>query len=95
LRVVTPSTPARLDRQEGRHELAGFLLGFLGVLVFSLTLPMTRLAVLELPAGFVAFGRIALAALAGAATLFVVRPRRPSAREWLEILPLPHDPRPP
>ncbi|MGW0517577.1 DMT family transporter [Crossiella sp. NPDC003009] len=39
----------------------GFLLGALGVLSFSLSLPLTRLAVAELNPWFVAFGRAAAA----------------------------------
>jgi drug/metabolite transporter (DMT)-like permease len=43
---------------DGRARL-GFALGLLGVLAFSLTLPMTRVAVGVLDPAFVAFGRMA------------------------------------
>ena len=39
------------------HETKGMLLGFIGVLMFSLTLPFTRIAVAELSPYFVTFGR--------------------------------------
>ncbi|MGO1051277.1 DMT family transporter [Crossiella sp. CA198] len=46
----------------GQNRITGgFLLGALGVLAFSLSLPMTRLAVAELNPWFVAFGRAAVA----------------------------------
>ncbi|WP_332876908.1 DMT family transporter [Massilia sp. S19_KUP03_FR1] len=48
-------------------ETRGMLLGLTGVLIFSLTLPCTRLAVRELDPAFVALGRALVAAvLAGA-----------------------------
>jgi drug/metabolite transporter (DMT)-like permease len=47
----------------------GLLEGFAGVLIFSLTLPATRTAVLVLDPWFVAFGRLALAGLVSVAVL--------------------------
>lgn len=43
---------------DGRARM-GFALGLVGVLAFSLTLPMTRMAVAVLDPAFVAFGRMA------------------------------------
>jgi hypothetical protein len=40
-----------------QKELTGFVYGFLGVLVFSLTLPATRIAVLGFDPVFVGLGR--------------------------------------
>jgi len=65
----------------------GWLLGALGVAVFALTIPMTRLATgplgaPQLPAAFVAVGRAALAGLLAALWLLAVRAPRPTARQW-------------
>ena len=49
-----------------RRERLGLLLGLAGVIAFSLTLPMTRTAVSELDAWFVAFGRMAIAGVIAA-----------------------------
>jgi len=67
------------------RERLGLLLGLIGVLAFSLTLPMTRLAVAELDAGFVAFGRMALAGLVCGLWLWLVRAPLPSRGDlpWL------------
>jgi drug/metabolite transporter (DMT)-like permease len=54
---------------EGR----GFVFGFLGVLGFSLTLPVTRVAVAELDPTFVALGRALVAALLAAIALRLTR----------------------
>ena len=54
-----------------------FLLGFLGVLGFSFSLPATRLAVEELDATFVGLGRAVVAAALGAVLLLVLRQPRP------------------
>ena len=78
--AAASSLPGRASR-----ERLGLLLGLAGVLAFSLTLPMTRLAVAELDAWFVAFGRMALAGIAAAAWLALARAPRPSRDDlrWL------------
>jgi drug/metabolite transporter (DMT)-like permease len=54
----------------------GYLLGFLGVAVFSLTLPITRLAVHELNPLFISIGRAVVAALVAIPlVLFTNQPR--------------------
>jgi drug/metabolite transporter (DMT)-like permease len=47
-------------------ETAGMLLGLVGVAMFSLTLPLTRMAVAELDPAFVALARALVAAVLGA-----------------------------
>ena len=67
-----------------RRETRGLALGFVGVVIFAMTLPMTRLAVgtaadPQLPPLFVTAGRAGFAAVLAAAYLLVVRapwPRR-------------------
>jgi len=51
----------------------GYFWGFLGVLVFSLTLPMTRLTVGALDPMFVGIGRAAVAGLLGLVSLAATR----------------------
>jgi drug/metabolite transporter (DMT)-like permease len=71
----------------GAGEAAlGLLLGLVGVAVFSLTLPVTRLAVLEIDPAFVAFGRMALAGLAAGATLLLARAPLPARRDLPALL---------
>jgi drug/metabolite transporter (DMT)-like permease len=65
----------------------GFLLGVLGVVIFAMTLPMTRLAVgdvadPQLPPAFVTAGRAALAGLLSALYLLAVRAPPPPRRLW-------------
>lgn len=60
------------------RERLGVVLALLGVLAFSLTLPMTRTAVRELDPWFVAFGRMAIAGVIAAAWLLASGARRPS-----------------
>lgn len=65
----------------------GWALGLLGVLVFALSIPMTRLAtgselVPQLPPLFIAFGRAALAGLLAGAWLLAVRAAWPRRRQW-------------
>jgi drug/metabolite transporter (DMT)-like permease len=58
--AAIPARPAVAD------ETAGMLLGLVGVAMFSLTLPFTRMAVAELDPAFVALGRALVAAVLGA-----------------------------
>jgi drug/metabolite transporter (DMT)-like permease len=65
----------------------GFALGALGVVIFAMTLPMTRLAVgdladPQLPPAFVTAGRAALAGLLSLVYLAAVRAPRPRPHHW-------------
>lgn len=64
------------------RETLGLLIGGVGVVIFGVTLPMTRLAVQGLDPFFVTAGRAALAGLLAALVLLIVRPTVPTGREW-------------
>lgn len=81
---MTPS--AALSASRPGDATRGLWLGLLGVGVFALTLPMTRLATgtvdaPQLSPWFVTWARGALAGLLSAAYLLATRSRRPSAAE--------------
>ena len=59
----------RAPRTVMSDETAGMLLGLVGVAIFGLTFPATRLAVADLPPEFVALGRAVAAAILAAAWL--------------------------
>ena len=63
----------------------GLLLGALGVLAFSLTLPATRVAVPELGGTVVGLGRALVAAVLAGVLLAVRRERLPERRHWLRL----------
>jgi drug/metabolite transporter (DMT)-like permease len=70
-----------------RERRIGLALGAMGVLIFALSIPMTRLASgsaddPRLPAAFVAIGRAAFAGLLALAYLSAVRARLPHGAEW-------------
>ncbi len=82
--MPTPSAIAR------RRETQGLALGLLGVLIFSMTLPMTRLAVgpaldPQLPPFFVTAGRAAFAGVLAAIYLRVVRATWPGREHRLAL----------
>ena len=52
-------------------ETKGMLIGFVGILIFSLTLPVTKLAILSFNPYFIAFGRATLAGAVALAYLVV------------------------
>ncbi|GHJ49179.1 membrane protein [Catellatospora sp. TT07R-123] len=63
----------------------GLLLGALGVVLFSMSLPATKLAVHELDPWFVAFGRAVGAGLLASAYLRVTGAPRPTATQWRRL----------
>ena len=65
---------------QSQKELTGFIYGFLGVLVFSLTLPATRLAVSSFDPVFVGLGRAIVAAGLSFILLVVTRQTIPPLR---------------
>lgn len=70
-----------------RRETLGMWLGVLGVLIFAITLPMTRLATgtqaaPQLSPWFVTFGRAALAGGLSIVVLVAMRAPRPQRHEW-------------
>jgi drug/metabolite transporter (DMT)-like permease len=71
-----------IDRQSRKAARQALLLGVLGVTIFGLTLPATRLAVTELDPLFVTAGRSLLAAALASLTLLWARPEPPQRREW-------------
>lgn len=75
-----PAAPAAASPWEG------YGYGFLGVLVFSLTLPMTRVAVTELAPLLVGLGRALVAAVPAIALLWITRSRRPDRQEWPGVI---------
>lgn len=89
------STPRSLSSSAAAAGLPpatrGWLLGALGVALFALTIPMTRLAsgslaAPQLPAEFVAIGRAALAGVLAAAWLAATRAPWPNAAQWRGLM---------
>jgi drug/metabolite transporter (DMT)-like permease len=82
--MTDPSTSLR------RRETRGLALGFVGVVIFAMTLPMTRLAVgpagdPQLPPFFVTAGRAAFAGVLAALYLLLVRAPRPRREHRLAL----------
>ena len=61
------------------------LLGFIGVLMFSLTLPFTRIAVAEINPYFVTFGRSSLGGICALLLLIFTRPKLPSKSQLIRL----------
>ncbi|RYF24164.1 MAG: DMT family transporter [Comamonadaceae bacterium] len=91
--VPQPGTPPQASPAP-RHDLSaetrGLLLGALGVAIFALTLPMTRLAVgtpeaPQMSSVFIAMGRAVVAGLLSAALLLARRAPLPQRADWLPL----------
>jgi drug/metabolite transporter (DMT)-like permease len=75
-----------VQRVAANPETLGLALGLAGVIAFSLTLPMTRLAVGHLEPAFVALGRALLAALCGALYLWFSKAKIPARAEFGRLI---------
>jgi drug/metabolite transporter (DMT)-like permease len=64
----------------------GLMYGFLGVLGFSLTLPATRVAVLDLDPIWVGLGRGFVAAILAAIALHLTRQKFPTPHQWRSLV---------
>lgn len=72
----------------GRAGFAGFTLGAVGVLIFSLTMPITKIALAgdAMSPWFVWAGRAVLAAFAGMAYLRLIETKLPPRAAWWPLL---------
>jgi drug/metabolite transporter (DMT)-like permease len=77
-----PDDGARQQRSEGY----GLALGFVGVLIFSVTLPATRVAVEAFGAWTTGIGRAVVAAACAAVVLFVTKTNRPNRQQLRALL---------
>ncbi|WP_457972200.1 DMT family transporter [Arthrobacter sp. D1-17] len=67
------------------HARVGLGWGLLGVTAFSLTVPLTRLAVEGLPPMFIGSGRAVVAAVLAAAALLLTRQSFPRGGQWMRL----------
>ncbi|WP_435037255.1 DMT family transporter [Pseudomonas neuropathica] len=67
------------------EKTSGWINGFIGVVIFSGSLPATRLAVLEFDPVFLTVLRAAIAGVLAVALLWLFRQRRPARHQWLGL----------
>lgn len=66
-------------------ETKGMLIGFVGILIFSLTLPVSKIAVLSFDPYFIAFGRALLAGLVAMAYLIYKKEPLPQKKDFAKF----------
>ncbi len=67
-------------------ETKGMLIGFIGVAIFSLTLPLTRIVVQEITPFYVSFGRGVIAGVCGAILLLLSKSPLPTKTQFKKLL---------
>ncbi|MFJ7311765.1 DMT family transporter [Pseudomonas sp. NPDC098747] len=67
------------------EKTSGWINGFIGVVIFSGSLPATRLAVLEFDPVFLTVARAAIAGVLAVGLLWLFRERRPARSQWLSL----------
>jgi len=80
-----PASTGAPGTAPGGSSVAGLGFGLVGVLAFSFTLPLTRVAVHQLDPLFVGAGRAVAAALLAILVLVVLRQRLPRGRQWARL----------
>jgi drug/metabolite transporter (DMT)-like permease len=65
---------------------AGWINGFIGVVIFSGSLPATRLAVMEFDPVFLTMLRAAIAAVVGVLMLWLLKEKRPARHQWVPLV---------
>ncbi len=68
------------------RSLNGWVNGFIGVLIFSGSLPATRVAVMDFDPTFLTSARAAIAGLLGLALLLLFRQKRPERGDLLSLV---------
>ncbi|WP_323160191.1 DMT family transporter [Pseudomonas fluorescens] len=68
------------------EKTSGWINGFIGVVIFSGSLPATRLAVLEFDPVFLTVIRATLAGVLALCLLWLFRERRPARDQWFSLL---------
>lgn len=68
------------------HHLAGWMNGFIAILMFSGSMPATRAAVLEMPALFLTVSRAGIAGVLAIASMVLLRAKLPTRRQMRSIL---------
>lgn len=71
-----------MNQTQSKPEFEGLIYGSIGILVFSLTLPATRIAVVDLDPVFVGLGRAIVAALLALILLLITRQKLPPRRDF-------------
>lgn len=68
------------------NSTQGWINGFIGVVIFSGSLPATRLAVMEFDPVFLTMIRATLAALLGLCLLWLFKQKRPTRQQWAPLV---------
>ncbi|RCK36830.1 transporter [Thalassospira profundimaris] len=72
--------------QTASQSRAGWLSGLVGVVIFSGSLPATRVAVMDFDPAFLTVARAAIAGILALAILLVSKPIRPKRSEWVSLV---------
>src|SRR3954462_1846775 len=85
--VLSLDLPARVRDKAGMDRTTGgWASGFMGVLIFSGSLPATRVAVMDFDPVFLTVARAAVAGFLGLALLLVYRVQRPSREDLIPLV---------
>ncbi|MDZ5647815.1 DMT family transporter [Nitrospirillum sp. BR 11828] len=79
--MTDTTAPTNINVAPTRQAAAGLIFGLVGVVIFSGSLPATKIGVAGLDANFLSLARAALAGIIALGLLALLRPRRPGVRD--------------
>lgn len=80
------STSKSLSYNSKEKSLSGWVNGLLGVLIFSGSLPATKMAILDFDPIFLTVARAAIAGLLGLSILFIYKEKRPARQQIFPLM---------
>lgn len=69
-----------------QRSSGGWISGLIGILIFSGSLPATRIAVMDFDPLFLTVARATIAGVLAATLLLISRPNRPQKSDWMSLL---------
>ncbi|MBO4969293.1 MAG: EamA family transporter, partial [Pseudomonas sp.] len=77
---------SHLQHPTTEKNLSGWINGFIGVVIFSASLPATKVAVLEFDPVFLTLARASIAGVLALAMLVLLKARRPQRSQLVSLL---------
>ncbi|MFJ3486759.1 DMT family transporter [Pseudomonas sp. NPDC090202] len=76
---------SNVQQQRSTHNTRGWLNGLLGVIIFSGSLPATRIAVQQFDPVFLTVARASIAGVLAVLLLWLLKEKRPAKHQWLPL----------
>ncbi|HTN39366.1 MAG TPA: EamA family transporter [Arachidicoccus sp.] len=80
------SSNLNYSKHPKKNTTGGWINGFIGVLIFSGSLPATRAAVIDLSPFFVTFARASIAGVLALSALLIFKEKYPTKKQFIHLI---------